>query len=85
MGQKKNRDIHPLIIHHNRYGKNYGGDKFIAFNLDIDNFPEEIHGSKSEQKAFWKSIEKEGKYLVGKGSTPQEAFNELYEKIKKGK
>ena len=77
------KDIYPLTLYSDRYNGSYSGANFIAFNLDPWELPEEIGGGDGEEMAFWENQEKNKTYLVGKGSTPQEAFNDLYEKIEK--
>lgn len=85
---KDNRDIYPLTIISDRYSGCYSGAKFLAFNLNRNNIPEDIGGSDPDEMCFWDTFEATEKYdtyhnyIIGKGDTVQEAFNDLYNKLK---
>lgn len=73
-------DIYPLTIISDRYNGAYSGAKFLAFNIDHWDIPEEIGSGDGDEMRFWDGGIHQ-KYKIGKGSTPQEAFNDLWLKL----
>ena len=72
------KEIYPLTIIMDRYGGCYSGGRYLAFNLDHYNIPDSIGGNDGDEMVFWASnIE----YEIGKGDTPQSAFDDLKTKI----
>ena len=74
------RDIYPLTIVSDRYHGSYSGANFLAFQLDHDSIPLAIGGGDSEEMYFWETNQHED-FIIGKGNTVQEAFDDLYNKI----
>lgn len=83
-------NIYPLTIVSDRYSGSYSGALFLAFNTDFWNLPKEIEGSDPECWNFWATyIDVEtitqpdyfGKVFVGKGSSVNDAFEDLKKKL----
>ena len=66
---------YPLTIVYDRYNGTYSGGIFTAWNLDCEDVPEAISDDDVSCADFWSSAS-DG-YVVGKGSTPQEAIQNL--------
>lgn len=68
---------YPLTIIVDRYTGGYSGAKYTAWPLDITQVPEEPYCSDGDCMDFWSN------YLepVGKGQTPNDAFQDLIDKI----
>lgn len=77
------KDIYPLTIVADRYGGTYSGGKYLAFNSLPEDISEDIHGSDLECRDFWIKSERNEKFIVGKGETVQEAYDDLKENIMK--
>ena len=71
-------ETYPVTIIYDRYGGTYSGGKWLAFNKYEDDIPIEISGGDTEAFYFWKSY----KGIVGKGASPNEAYENLKNKIK---
>lgn len=69
--------LYPLTIVSDRYGGGYSGGLFTAWLLDWTVVPDEIDGCDPECNTFWNNYQG----LVGKGRTPQEAYDDLRKKI----
>ena len=90
-------DIYPLTIIRDRYNGTYSGASYLAFNLDSNLVPSEVHGSDTTCSYFWDLID-EGNFVegevaydyrdvvkyVGKGATIEDAVIDLYRKMKDG-
>lgn len=74
--------IYPLTIICDRYGGAYSGGSYTAFNLDFYEIPEEANGSDVECMAFWDEANKDN---IGFGATPQEAYEDLENKLQNKK
>ena len=90
-------DIYPLTVIRDRYNGTYSGASYLAFNLDSNSVPSEVHGSDIPCSYFWALIDEgnfvEGKVAcdyrdvvkyVGKGTTIGDAVIDLYRKMKDG-
>lgn len=91
------QDIYPLTIIRDRYNGTYSGASYLAFNLDSNSVPSEVHGSDTPCLYFWDLID-EGNFVdgkvacdyrdvvkyVGKGATIEDAVIDLYHKMKDG-
>ena len=90
-------DIYPLTVIRDRYNGTYSGASYLAFNLDSNSVPSEVHGSDTHCSYFWDLIDEgnfvEGKVArdyrdvvkyVGKGATIEDAVINLYRKMKDG-
>ena len=69
------RDCYPTTIVIDRYGGTYSGANWLAFPCLFENVPKSIEGGDGECMDFWDDY----KGAVGKGKTPQEAFDNLKE------
>ena len=70
--------IYPCTIIADRYGGSYSGALFTAWNMDFDMVPMDIDRGDIDCDNFWHNYSG----LVGKGSTPQEAYNDLKRRIR---
>ena len=90
-------DIYPLTVIRDRYNGTYSGASYLAFNLDSNLVPSEVHESDVPCSYFWDLIDEgnfvEGKVArdyrnvvkyVGKGATIEDAVVDLYRKMKDG-
>ena len=90
-------DIYPLSVIRDRYNGTYSGASYLAFNLDSNLVPSEVHDSDVPCSYFWDLIDEgnfvEGKVArdyrdvvkyVGKGATIEDAVIDLYRKMKDG-
>ena len=90
-------DIYPLTVVRDRYNGTYSGASYLAFNLDSNLVPSEVHESDVPCSYFWDLIDGgnfvEGKVArdyrdvvkyVGKGATIEDAVVDLYRKMKDG-
>ena len=90
-------DIYPLTVIRDRYNGTYSGASYLAFNLDSNLVPSEVHDSDVPCSYFWDLIDEgnfvEGKVArdyrdvvkyVGKGATIEDAVVDLYRKMKDG-
>ena len=90
-------DIYPLTVIRDRYNGTYSGASYLAFNLDSNLVPSEVHESDVPCSYFWDLIDGgnfvEGKVArdyrdvvkyVGKGATIEDAVVDLYRKMKDG-
>lgn len=90
-------DIYPLTVIRDRYNGTYSGASYLAFNLDSNLVPSEVHDSDVPCSYFWDLIDEgnfvEGKVArdyrdivkyVGKGATIEDAVVDLYHKMKDG-
>lgn len=88
-------DIYPLTVIRDRYNGTYSGASYLAFNLDSNSVPSEVHESDTPCSYFWDLIDEgnfvEGKVardyrdvvkFVGKGATIEDAVIDLYRKMK---
>jgi hypothetical protein len=68
--------IYPITICQDRYGGCYSDGQWLAFNLYPDEVPNEIYSDDITCCSFWVNCE----LVVGKGNSPEEALNDLYNK-----
>lgn len=73
--------LYPITIIMDRYCGTYSGGDFTAWLLDNDKIPEAAQDSDVECREFW--YQTANNYLIGKGKTPQEAYDELINKVRK--
>ena len=66
---------YPTTIVSDRYNGTYSGGQWLAFACDYWDVPDGVDGGDTECESFWNDNE----YAVGRGSTPQEAFDNLKE------
>lgn len=64
---------YPTTIIKDRYDGTYSDGRWLAFPCLFDKVPPEIEGQDPECRRFWDNY----KGIVGKGKTPQEAFDNL--------
>lgn len=75
------KDIYPLTIVSDRYNGTYSDAKYLAFNLDAGMMPWQIGSGDPDEMDFWELSELYKDYDIGKGNTPQEAFDDLWNKL----
>ena len=81
----KNFDnIYPLTIVRDRYSGAYSGGQYLAFQKHSDNLPFEPNSNDMMASEYWEN-EEEYDYKIGKGSTPNEAYLDLFMKLNIGK
>lgn len=82
--------LYPLTIIADRYLGTYSKGSFIAWNLDFYNIPKDIDAGDITCGMFWNNIKNELEVLsykhkykvqVGLGSDPEEAINDLMQKL----
>lgn len=76
----KNDEIYPLTVVKDRYNGTYTGGKYLAWNKEPNEVPRVFQG---ECDADIVSIADMLKNLYGKGNTPEEAIDDLAEKMEK--
>lgn len=69
---------YPLTIVADRYSGTYSGGKYIAFPQHFDALDLAIHGSDGDCAAYWFEADQS---TYGVGETPQEAVQNLKEKL----
>ena len=69
--------IYPLTIIGDRYSGAYSGGEYIAWNMYPNEIPAEVDSGDVECNEFWLNY----KGIYGKGSTSQEAINDLKTKL----
>lgn len=69
---------YPTTIICDRYGGTYSGARWLAFPLDYWNIPDGVEGGDPDCMDFWDNYNG----IVGKGSTPQEAMDNLISRAK---
>lgn len=74
------RDVYPVTIICDRYGGTYSGAEWLAFNLDPEDVPKDVAGDDVECMMFWEQHRQDA-LSVGRGTTPDEALQDLYRKI----
>ncbi len=65
--------LYPVTIVADRYNGTYSGGSWLAFNLEADQIPKEVHGNDIECSDFHSKT----KLPIGIGSTPEEALENL--------
>lgn len=73
-----NKLPYPCTIVQDRYTGTYSGGKWTAFNLDPDEIPTAINDSDVPCATFWAR----NNLAVGLGDTPNEALENLTNKLK---
>jgi len=77
------KNMYPLTIVMDRYTGVYSGGKFTAWNLDLDEVPEEICQDDDSASEFFDDVRYGRRHLIyGIGETPDEAVVDLYMKIR---
>lgn len=69
--------LYPLTVTADRYSGTYSGAPWLAFPEEPGDVPADVFGEDGECAMFWSAY----KYPVGKGSTPQEANEDLVKQI----
>ena len=72
-------DVHPVTIIDDRYSGCYSKGVFLAFNLEPWDVPKAVYGGDIDYLDFWG--EESEKYIIGNGNTPEEAYQDLVEKV----
>ena len=75
-------DLYPITIIMDRYCGTYSGGKYTAWNLENDEIPEEAQGDDISCRNFW-YVGDSKYYLIGKGDTVQQAYEDLISKVRK--
>ena len=73
--------IYPLTVVRDRYTGSYSGGRFTAWNVDVEDVPEDINEDDVTCYEFWWGDESK-KYAIGKGRTPNEAIKDLAKVLK---
>lgn len=73
-------EIYPLTVIKDRYRGTYSGGKYLAFNLDFNEIPEDVIGSDVPCRQFFYETD----LVYGKGSTVDEAIKDLCRQIMEG-
>lgn len=68
--------ISPLTIVQDRYNGVYSGGKYTAWNLEYNEIPPEPCGDDVTAMNFWRDDS-----MVGRGSTPDEAVDDLRQRM----
>lgn len=68
---------YPCTIIADRYGGTYSGASWTAWPLDEDAIPSEQGNDDMTCMGFWHERVKRAPYPVGRGSTPNDAHNDL--------
>ena len=66
-------EIYPLTVIKDRYRGTYSGGKYLAFNLDFNEIPEDVIGSDVPCRQFFYETD----LIYGRGNTPDEAIWDL--------
>lgn len=77
----KIKDVYPLTIVADRYSGTYSGGAYLAFNCETEYVPRKIADNDSSTSEFWNN----STLTIGKGNTPNEALEDLANKLKKTK
>ncbi len=72
--------VYPCTIITDRYGGTYSGGQWTAFNLDFWCMPYPIGQDDISCAKFWHGVEHK-KYIIGKGDSPQKAYEDLAKKL----
>lgn len=72
------RPIYPCTIVNDRYSGSYSGALWTAWNMPSEEVPPEIDAGDGDCGAFWHAFTG----IVGKGDTPQAAYDDLARKLK---
>ena len=73
---KEVEHVFPVTIIDDRFGGLYSGGAYLAFNLEPWDVPKVFSwGGDIDCADFWG--EESSRYLIGKGDTPAEAYNDL--------
>ena len=70
-------EIYPLTIISDRYGGTYSGGDFTAWNLDYYEIPTGPAEDDVSCMLFWDTTD----IVVGRGNTPQEAVDDLRQRL----
>lgn len=71
-------DVYPVTIVADRYSGTYSGAAWLAFNLYDTQLPDGWDSDDVTTAEFWVS----NKEVVGKGNSPQEAYEDLLRLLK---
>lgn len=72
--------VYPVTIIASRYQGSYEGGRYVAFHGYPHQIPDEATGSDIECLEYWRS---DRSMLVGRGSTPDAAGADLYNRLEK--
>jgi hypothetical protein len=74
-------ELYPVTIVYDRYSGTYSGAKWLAFNMYPENVSIlDVNGDDISCHNFW--LDDAKRYVIGKGSTPDEALADLYSQTK---
>lgn len=74
-------NIYPCVIIMDRYSGSYSGGKWLAFELNPEDIPEEIGSGDGTERVYWDNHSDE-QLPIGIGETPQAAYDSLLDKLK---
>lgn len=69
-------EIYPLTIIRDRYNGTYSGGKYVAFNAQPCDIPDEVYGGDMDCSNFWEEVD----IPYGIGETPEKAVLDLISK-----
>ena len=75
--------IYPVTIVSDIYSGTYSKACFLAFNTNEQNIPNGIDADDCNCAEFWDEQESNPTFIIGKGGTPNDAYIDLYKKLKK--
>ncbi len=81
MTKVKITEVYPCTIIMDRYNGAYSAGKWLAFNLDSLDVPQDIDGDDITCMNFWEGHGQKKKYVIGKGNRPEEAYKDLFIKL----
>lgn len=70
-------DLYPLVIVKDRYTGVYSDGVYTAWNLHLEEIPQDIEADDVSCRNFWYSYTG----IVGLGGTPSDAVNDLQQKL----
>lgn len=71
--------IWPCTIISDRFDGQHSYGKWLAFNMLEKDIPKGVQGNDEECIYYWN----QNNIIVGRGDTPTEAYNDLYNKLNK--
>lgn len=72
-------NYYPTTIVYDRHSGEYSGGKWTCWPVLPNGVPQDVYGDSISNMFFWNSFEKS---VVGIGDTPQDAFEDLRNKLK---
>ena len=78
---KRSEWLWPVTIIMDRYSGTYSGGQYTAWNCYPEDIPNDVFSNDMACAEFWGINDETNKYIVGKGRTPDDAQNDLFNKI----